>query len=108
MTTTIFCYGPAGMDLGNGFRTDGNGQLSVATGAAGGSNAGASVLNAIRVGMISCAPKTAGFNTASTAATTAIAAIGASPTTGSATERSDSLTRRNYSTHRRVIPITRG
>ena len=80
MTTAVFAYGPAGMQIAPGLTTDANGQISLPTGASGGSNAGAAVINAIRVGMIPAAPKTAGFNTAVTAATTAIAAVGASPT----------------------------
>jgi hypothetical protein len=36
---TTFAYGPIHMDLGAGMVTDANGQVSVPTGAAGGSNA---------------------------------------------------------------------
>ena len=80
MTNAIFAYGASHMDLGAGLVADSNGQVSVPTGASGGSNAGAAVLNAIRAGMIPAAPKTTGFNPAVTAATTAIAAIAATPT----------------------------
>jgi hypothetical protein len=80
MSTTAFVLGPKNMDLGAGLVTDGNGQVIVATGAAGGVNAGAAVLNCLRAGLIPAAPATAGFNTAVTAATTAIAAISATPT----------------------------
>jgi hypothetical protein len=80
MTIATFAYGPVGMNIAPGITTDANGQASIPTGASGGSNAGDKVLTAIRVGMIPAAPKTAGFVTASAAATSAIAAISASPT----------------------------
>ena len=79
-TITTFVYGPPNMQIAAGMTTDANGQVSLPTGASGGPNAGAAVLNAIRAGLVPCAPKTNGFNAAVTAATTAIAAIAASPT----------------------------
>jgi hypothetical protein len=80
MTIATFAYGPVNMQIAPGITTDSNGQASVPTGASGGSNAGAPVLNALRAGLIPAAPKTAGFNTAVTAATTAIAAVASTPT----------------------------
>jgi hypothetical protein len=80
MTTTTFAYGPANMQIAPGMTTDANGQVSISTGAAGGSNAGAAVINAIRAGLVPCAPKTTGFTTASAAAVSAIAAVASTPT----------------------------
>jgi hypothetical protein len=75
-----FAHGPVHMEIFPGAITDGAGQVTVPSGANSGSNAGASVLNAIRAGMVPIAPKTAGFNAAVTAATTAIASVSDAPT----------------------------
>ena len=80
MTNAIFAYGASHMDLGAGLVTNSNGQVSVPTGAAGGSNAGAGVINAIRAELIPAAPQTAGYVTAKAAAVTAIAAVASTPT----------------------------
>jgi hypothetical protein len=80
MTTATFAYGPANMQIAHGLVTDASGQVAVPTGAAGGSNAGAGVLAAIKVGMIPAAPATVGYVTAKAGAVTAIAAVAASPT----------------------------
>jgi hypothetical protein len=68
------------MEIAPGVVTDANGEVTVASGSAGGSNAGAHVLNALKMGMVPAAPQTAGFNTAAAAATTAIASVSDSAT----------------------------
>lgn len=81
ISTATFVGVQPGMDFGGGIRSDGNGGMTVATGVAGGtSNNGSAVLTSIRAGGIPLPPQTAGFLTAKTAATTAIAAVAASPT----------------------------
>jgi hypothetical protein len=80
VSTTTFCYGPLGMQIAPGLTTDANGQASIPTGAAGGTNAGASILAAQRAGMIPVAPVTVGYTAAHVSAVAAIAAIAASPT----------------------------
>ena len=81
ISTAIFVGVQPGMDFGGGLHSDGNGGITVATGVAGGtSNNGSAVMTAIRAGGIPLPPQTAGFLTAKTAATTAIAAIASTPT----------------------------
>jgi hypothetical protein len=81
ISTATFVGVTAGMDFGGGLRSDGNGGMTVATGAAGGSsNAGSQVLTATRAGGIHLPPLTAGYVAAKAAAVTAIAAIAATPT----------------------------
>jgi hypothetical protein len=80
MTIATFCYGPTNMQIAPGITTDSNGQAAVPTGASGGSNAGANVINALRAGLLPAAPKTAGYLAAAAAATTAIAAVSSTPT----------------------------
>jgi hypothetical protein len=82
MTTSATFVGVTpGMDFGHGLRSDGAGGMTVPTGVAGGtSNMGSAVMTAIRAGGIPLPPQTAGFLTAKTAATTAIAAVASTPT----------------------------
>jgi hypothetical protein len=80
ITSAVFVGGLPGSVLDKGAEADTNGSLTVATGAAGGSNAGAAVLAAVRYGMVPLPPQTVGFTTAKAAAVTAIAAVAASPT----------------------------
>jgi hypothetical protein len=76
ITSATFVGLPPVMDFGNGLVSDGSGVIAaVATGAAGGSNAGAAVLNVTRAGGISLPPQTAGYLAARTAALAAIAVV---------------------------------
>jgi hypothetical protein len=76
VSSTHFIGAVPFMEISPGVKTDAN----VGTGASGGANAGAAILNALRVGMIPLPPQTAGYTTAAAAAATAVASVSDAPT----------------------------
>jgi hypothetical protein len=82
ITTATFIGAAPHMEIAPGHVTDAAGSLTVATSAGAGSpsNPGASILLALKAGMIPLPPQTAGYATAHTAALTAITAVTDTPT----------------------------